>query len=101
MPQPAEFDGFYYDPASNLLAYHAVTAVICQRSPPPLREVPTLANGIDAESSKSTGSGEPVFTIGGCPTDCSFETGDFLVEKEFMTALTIIFKAQHSTNHNL
>jgi hypothetical protein len=69
MPQPAEFDGFYYDPASNLLAYHAVTAVICQRSPPPLREVPTLANGIDAESSKSTG--------------------------------TIIFKAQHSTNHNL
>jgi hypothetical protein len=49
MPQPADFGRFYYDPASNLLAYCAVTAGICQRLPQPLRKVPTLANGLDAE----------------------------------------------------
>jgi hypothetical protein len=41
---------FYYDWASYLLAYRAVTPAICQRSPQPLRELPTLANGLDAES---------------------------------------------------
>jgi hypothetical protein len=50
MPQTADFGKFYYDPASNLLAYHPVMAAICQRSPQPLREVPTLANGLDAKS---------------------------------------------------
>jgi hypothetical protein len=40
----ADFGGFYYDTASNLLAYHAVTVT------QPLREVPTLINGLDAES---------------------------------------------------
>jgi hypothetical protein len=41
--------GFYYDRASNLLAYRAVTAAICQRSPIPLRELPTLANRLEAD----------------------------------------------------
>jgi hypothetical protein len=50
MPQPANFGGFNFNPASNLLAYRAVTAAICQRSPQPLRELPILANGLDAES---------------------------------------------------
>jgi hypothetical protein len=50
MPQPADFGGFYYDPASNLLAYRIVTAAMCQWSPQPLRKFPTLANGLDAES---------------------------------------------------
>jgi hypothetical protein len=50
MPQRADFGGFYYDRSSDLLAYHAVTAAICQRSPQTLRELPTLANGLDAES---------------------------------------------------
>jgi hypothetical protein len=43
MPQPADFGGFYYDLAFKLLEYCAVTAVICQWSPQPLRKVPTLA----------------------------------------------------------
>jgi hypothetical protein len=46
----ADFGGFYYDLASNLLAYRNVTAVICQWSPQPLRKLPALANGLDAES---------------------------------------------------
>jgi hypothetical protein len=50
MRQQADFGRFYYDPASNLLAYCAVKAVICQRLPQPLCEVPTLANGLDAKS---------------------------------------------------
>jgi hypothetical protein len=49
MPQPADFGGFYFDPASNLLAYRDVMATICQWSPQPLRELPTLANGLNAE----------------------------------------------------
>jgi hypothetical protein len=48
MPQLADFGGFYYDPASNILAYCAVMA-ICHRSPQTLCKVPTLANGFDAE----------------------------------------------------
>jgi hypothetical protein len=47
MPQLADFDGFYYDRSSNLLAYRAVTAAICQRSPQTLRELPTLANRLE------------------------------------------------------
>jgi hypothetical protein len=50
MPQLADFSGFYYNPASNLLAYHAVKAEICQQSHQPLPEVPTLVNGLDAKS---------------------------------------------------
>jgi hypothetical protein len=50
MPQPAVFGGFYFDTASNLLAYRAVTAAICQWSPQPLRKLPTLAHGLDAKS---------------------------------------------------
>jgi hypothetical protein len=52
MPQPADFGGFYCNPASNLLTYRTVTAAVCQRSPQPLCVVPTLANGLDAESCK-------------------------------------------------
>jgi hypothetical protein len=40
MPQPADFGGFYFDPATDLLAYPAVTAVICPRSSQPLHELP-------------------------------------------------------------
>jgi hypothetical protein len=40
---------FYYDRASNLLAYHAVMAAICQRLPIPLCELLTLANRLEAE----------------------------------------------------
>jgi hypothetical protein len=39
MPQPADFGGVF-----------SVPAAICQRSPKPLREVPRIANGLDAES---------------------------------------------------
>jgi hypothetical protein len=39
MPQPADFGGFFFVPAT-----------ICQRSPKPLREVPRIANGLDAKS---------------------------------------------------
>jgi hypothetical protein len=53
MPQLADFGGFYYDLALNLLAYQAVTAMICQRSSQPLYEVPTLTNGLDAESQQN------------------------------------------------
>jgi hypothetical protein len=53
LPQPADFGGFYCDPASNLLAYCEMMAAICQRSPQPLRKVPTLANGLDAESEQN------------------------------------------------
>jgi hypothetical protein len=53
MAQPADFCGFYDDLASNLLANHAVTSAICQKSPRPLRELPTLANGLDAELSRN------------------------------------------------
>jgi hypothetical protein len=49
MLQPADFDGFYNEQASNLLAYGTVMAAISQRSPQPLREALTLANGLDAE----------------------------------------------------
>jgi hypothetical protein len=61
-PSGGGLGGFYYGLASNLLAYRAVTAKICQRSPEPLHEVLTLPNGLDAESliAKSAGSGEPV-----------------------------------------
>jgi hypothetical protein len=38
MPQPADFGGFF-----------SVLAAICKRSPKPLREVPRIANGLDAE----------------------------------------------------
>jgi hypothetical protein len=50
MPQPANFGDFYYNPTSNVLAYRAVMAAICQQTPQPFREVPTLANGLDAKS---------------------------------------------------
>jgi hypothetical protein len=50
MPQLADFGGLYYELASKLLAYRALTAPICQRLlPQPLHEVPTLDNGLDAE----------------------------------------------------
>jgi hypothetical protein len=62
MPQPADFGGFYYDPASNLLAYRAVMATICQLSPQPLHEVPTLVNGLDANSWQNPLYLDPVFT---------------------------------------
>jgi hypothetical protein len=53
MPQLADFGEFYYDPASNLLAYRAVTAALCQQSPQSLRKLPALANGIDVESKQN------------------------------------------------
>jgi hypothetical protein len=40
---------FYYELDCNLLAYRTVTAAICQRSPLPLHELPTLANRLEAE----------------------------------------------------
>jgi hypothetical protein len=49
MPQPADFNGFYYNPASNLLAYCNVMALICKQSPLPLHELPTIANRLEAE----------------------------------------------------
>jgi hypothetical protein len=53
MPQTANLaDYTTYDPASNLLAYLAVKAAICQRWPQPLHELPTRI-------AKSAGSGEP------------------------------------------
>jgi hypothetical protein len=39
MPQPADFGGFF-----------SVPSAICQRSPKPLRKVPRIAKGLDAES---------------------------------------------------
>jgi hypothetical protein len=61
MPKLADFGGFYYNPASNLLAYHTATAAICQRSPQQLCEVPTLANGLDAESQQNPPDRESLF----------------------------------------
>jgi hypothetical protein len=49
MPQPAYFGGFYYDRASYLVAYRAVMAAICQRSPLPLREFQMLAKRLEAK----------------------------------------------------
>jgi hypothetical protein len=49
MPQSADFGGFYYDRSSNLFAYRAVTATICQRWPQRLHELPTLANRLEAD----------------------------------------------------
>jgi hypothetical protein len=43
MPQQADLGGFHYDPASNLFAYCAVTAAICQWLPQPLREMQHLS----------------------------------------------------------
>jgi hypothetical protein len=45
MPQRADFGGFYYDLASNLLAYHAVTATM-----PTIAQSTNTPNGLDAES---------------------------------------------------
>jgi hypothetical protein len=42
MPQPADFGGFF-----------PVPFAICQRSPKQLREVPRIANGLDAESQQN------------------------------------------------
>jgi hypothetical protein len=39
LPQTADIGGFV-----------SVPATICQQSPKPLREVPRIANGLDAES---------------------------------------------------
>jgi hypothetical protein len=50
MPQPADFGGFYYYQSTNILAYSAVTAAICQLLPQTLREMPTLANRLEAPS---------------------------------------------------
>jgi hypothetical protein len=50
MPQMVDFDGFYFNLASNLLAYRAVMAEICQQLHQPLCEVPTIVIGLDAES---------------------------------------------------
>jgi hypothetical protein len=61
MPQLEKFWWIYYDPASNLLAYRDVMAAICQRSPQPLREVPTLANGLDAKSEQTPQDMENLF----------------------------------------
>jgi hypothetical protein len=83
MPQPSDFGGFYYDPASNLLAYRTVMVAICKWPPKPLREVPTLANGLDAETLRNLPDLENLFLhrwMCYC-TDRSFETDDFLAEK--------------------
>jgi hypothetical protein len=81
MPQQADFGGFYYDWDSNLLAYRAVTAVICQRLPQPLCELPTLTNTRYIRSrviDKSAGSEDPVLTsMGVLLYDCSFKMADF------------------------
>jgi hypothetical protein len=42
MPQLADFGGFF-----------SVPSAICQRSPKPLREVPGIAYGLDAELYKN------------------------------------------------
>jgi hypothetical protein len=56
----------YYDPASNLLE----------------REVPPLANGLDAESWQNPPDLKILFLhIDGGATDRSFEASDFLAEK--------------------
>jgi hypothetical protein len=68
MPQPANFDGFYFNPASNLWAFHAVTSAICQRSPQPLRELLTLGNGYMQSHSKICRIWRPCFNIDGCAT---------------------------------
>jgi hypothetical protein len=39
MPQPADFGGFF-----------SGSSAICQWSPKPLREVPRIAKGLDAET---------------------------------------------------
>jgi hypothetical protein len=70
---------FYYDPASNLLAYRAVTASIRQQWPQPIRKVPKLANGLDAESKQNPLDLENLLLhrwMHYC-MDRSFETGDF------------------------
>jgi hypothetical protein len=82
MSQPADFGGFYYDSASYLLAYCAVMATICQWSPHPLHKVPTLINGLDAESKQNPPDLEKMFLhrwMRYC-TDCIFEMGDFLAD---------------------
>jgi hypothetical protein len=70
MPQPADFGGFCYTLASNLLAYCAVMAAICQRSPPPLPELPTLGNRLATELQQN-------------PPDLnlSFKMADFYMKK--------------------
>jgi hypothetical protein len=83
MPQLADFGRFYHNLASNMLAYHAATAAICQQFPQPLLEVPTLASELDAESWQNPPDLENLFLHRWMRyfTDCSFEGGDFLVEK--------------------
>jgi hypothetical protein len=66
MREPADFGWFYYDPASNLLAYHTVMAGICQWSPPTLARSSNTRQWIKCRcriEAKSAGSGEPDFTF--------------------------------------
>jgi hypothetical protein len=68
----------------NLLTYRAVTTPICQRSPQPLCEVPTLINGLDWRViAKSARSEDNVFTSMNALLymNHSIETGDYQMEK--------------------
>jgi hypothetical protein len=65
MTQTAYFGGFYFDSATNPLAYHAVTA---SRNMPMV--APTIAGVANTRQwivsraiAKSAGSGEQVFTL--------------------------------------
>jgi hypothetical protein len=64
MPKPANFNGFYYNLASNLLAYCTATALICKQWPLSLHKLPTLANRLEV-TAKSAGSEDPVLTLMG------------------------------------
>jgi hypothetical protein len=77
MPQPADFGRLYYGTASNKLAYCDMTTVA------PTTAVPTLANGLDAESLQNPPDLENLFLHRWMLyyMDRSFETGDFLAEK--------------------
>jgi hypothetical protein len=73
MPQPAGFGGFLYDPTRpSECDMPMVAQTLC--------ELPTLANGLEAESKQNPPDPErPGFYIDGCTTvwTCSFAMGYF------------------------
>jgi hypothetical protein len=95
IPLPADFGGFYYDPASNLLANRTVIAAIYQRSLQPLREEPTLANRLDAKSQQNPTDLENLFLH---RQMLSLRWGIFLAEKGLATfSLGLIYHSGAST----
>jgi hypothetical protein len=51
-----------------LASFFSVPAVICQWSPKPLRKVPRIANGLDAEALQNPPDMKTLFNIDWCAT---------------------------------